>query len=83
MLDIKLTNICAVLDGSLFADGKQVETLRCLLLEDYRTGYLADNTYIDQEFLKKFSAKGICYAKNEIYAKHGRIFNSKELSLPT
>ncbi len=77
---VTITNTCAILDGSLFADGQPVETQRCLLLEDPATGYLADNSYLSQEFIQKLSIKGICYAKNEIYAKHGRMFVAKELS---
>ena len=81
---VKMTNITCVLDGSLFADGMPVETTRCSLLEDhggdmYAIGYLADNSYLDQSFISQFSAKGACFAKNEIYARHGRRFNSQEL----
>lgn len=77
---VKLTNICCVLDGSLFSDGLPVVTERGLLLEEPAIGYIADNSYLTQGFLNQFSAKGICFAKNEIYAKHGRIFSSQELS---
>lgn len=35
--------------------------------------------YLTEEDLERLTLKGICYAKNEIYARHGRIFKSQEL----
>ena len=37
------------------------------------------NRYLTEEDLEGLTLKGICYAKNEIYARYGRIFKSQEL----
>ena len=50
--------------------------------EDTRSEYIfvdADIRYLTQEEVDKLSLQAVCYAKNEIYARHGRIFLSTEL----
>lgn len=50
--------------------------------EDTRSEYIfadADIRYLTQEEVNKLSLQAVCYAKNEIYARHGRKFLSTEL----
>ena len=50
--------------------------------EDTRSEYIfadADTRYLTQEEVDKLSLQAVCYAKNEIYARHGRKFLSTEL----
>ena len=50
--------------------------------EDTRSEYNcadADIRYLTQEEVDKLSLQAVCYAKNEIYARHGRKFLSTEL----
>lgn len=50
--------------------------------EDTRNEYIfadADTRYLTQEEVDKLSLQAVCYAKNEIYARHGRKFLSTEL----
>ena len=50
--------------------------------EDTRSEYVfadADTRYLTQEEVDKLSLQAVCYAKNEIYARHGRKFLSTEL----
>ena len=50
--------------------------------EDTRSEYIfadADTRYLTQEEVDKLSLQAVCYAKNEIYARHGLKFNSTEL----
>ena len=50
--------------------------------EDTRSEYIfadADTRYLSQEEVDKLSLQAVCYAKNEIYARHGRKFLSTEL----
>ena len=50
--------------------------------EDTRSEYIfadADIRYLTQEEVDKISLQAVCYAKNEIYARHGRKFLSTEL----
>ena len=50
--------------------------------EDTRSEYIfadADIRYLTQEEVDKLSLQAVCYAKNEIYARHGRKFLSTEL----
>ena len=50
--------------------------------EDTRNEYIfadADIRYLTQEEVDKLSLQAVCYAKNEIYARHGRKFLSTEL----
>ena len=50
--------------------------------EDTRIEYIfadADIRYLTQEEVDKLSLQAVCYAKNEIYARHGRKFLSTEL----
>ncbi|MDD6615064.1 MAG: YARHG domain-containing protein [Lachnospiraceae bacterium] len=39
----------------------------------------SDCRYLTDAEVSGYSAQWLCYAKNEIYARHGRIFDSKEL----
>lgn len=39
----------------------------------------SDLRYLSESEVSGLSAKWLCYAKNEIYARHGRLFDSKEL----
>lgn len=51
-------------------------------VEDTRSEYIfadADIRYLTQEEVDKLSLQAVCYAKNEIYARHGRKFLSTEL----
>lgn len=51
-------------------------------VEDTRSEYIfadADTRYLTQEEVDKLSLQAVCYAKNEIYARHGRKFLSTEL----
>ena len=62
-----------LLDGSFFVNGQAVWS---------ETGYLlpqSSSSYLTQADLSHLTAKGICYAKNEIYARHHRLFNAQEL----
>ena len=50
--------------------------------EDTRSEYIfadADTRYLTQEEVDKLSLQAVCYAKNEIYARHSRKFLSTEL----
>ena len=50
--------------------------------EDTRSEYIfadADTRYLTQEEVDNLSLQAVCYAKNEIYARHGRKFLSTEL----
>ena len=50
--------------------------------EDTRSEYIfadADTRYLTKEEVDKLSLQAVCYAKNEIYARHGRKFLSTEL----
>lgn len=50
--------------------------------EDTRSEYIfadADTRYLTQEEVDKLSLQAVCYAKNEIYARHDRKFLSTEL----
>ena len=52
------------------------------MAEDTRSEYIfadADTRYLTQEEVDKLSLQAVCYAKNEIYARHGRKFLSTEL----
>lgn len=62
-----------ILDGSLFADGQEVQSSTGYILPD------SDSKYYTETDLAHLSRKGLCYAKNEIYAKHHRKFQSPEL----
>lgn len=46
---------------------------------DYLVPEAESRYYTDDEF-SEMSLQVLCYAKNEIYARHGRMFQSKELS---
>ncbi len=50
-------------------------------IDDFLKGYLESNnaTNASESERKKICARGLCYARNEIYARHGYIFNSNEL----
>lgn len=42
--------------------------------------YDSDNRYLTDAEVQELSLKTLCYAKNEIYARRGRIFKSQELT---
>lgn len=42
--------------------------------------YDSDTRYLTDEEVKGLSLQVVCYAKNEIYARRGRIFDSQELN---
>lgn len=42
--------------------------------------YDSDSRYLSDAEVNSLSCQMACYAKNEIYARHGRMFNSKELT---
>lgn len=42
--------------------------------------YGSDTRYISQSEVNSMTLQEICYAKNEIYARHGRLFDSQELT---
>lgn len=48
-------------------------------LSDSYVFYGSDMRYIMQSEVNTMTLQEICYAKNEIYARHGRIFDSQEL----
>lgn len=51
--------------------------------EQYDFGYVipgSDLYYLSENDISNFSAQELCYARNEIYARHGRLFQSTELS---
>lgn len=59
------------INSGLFQDGS-----------DDPDGYLlpqSRNSYLSEEDLSNLTLKGLCYAKNEIYARHGRKFKAQEL----
>ncbi|MDO4476165.1 MAG: YARHG domain-containing protein [Lachnospiraceae bacterium] len=41
--------------------------------------YDSDSRYLTEQELQALSLQELCYAKNEIYARHGRLFRSSEL----
>ena len=46
------------------------------------TGYILPQSatqYLTEEDIAHLTMKGCCYARNEIYARHGRLFNAAEL----
>ena len=50
--------------------------------EDTRSEYIfadADTRYLTKEEVDKLSLQAVCYAKNEIYARHGRMFLDREI----
>ena len=59
--------------GDFYTDGQ----------EQYKeTGYILPQSatkYLTEEDVAHLSMKGCCYARNEIYARHGRQFNASEL----
>lgn len=49
----------------------------------FSDGYVfsgSDSRYIMQSEINAMTLQEICYAKNEIYARHGRLFDSQELN---
>ena len=56
-----------------YKDGTTVNTSEYILPE-------AQYRYLEDDDLKALTLKGISYAKNELYAKYGRKFESQELS---
>ena len=59
-------------DTSFYLDGTPVGT----------DGYIipdSSSRYLTQEDLDRMTLKGLCYAKNEIYARYGRGFKAQEL----
>ena len=50
-------------------------------VEDFLNGYLENNNArnMSQGERRVLCARALCYARNEIYARHGYIFNSSEL----
>ncbi len=59
--------------GTDSADDLTVNPDTCVLAN-------SDSVYLTQEDISSMSAQELCYARNEIYARHGAIFNSTELS---
>ena len=59
--------------GDFYMDGQ----------ERYKeTGYILPQSatqYLTEEDIAHLTMKGCCYARNEIYARHGRLFNASEL----
>ena len=59
--------------GDLYTDGQ----------ERYKeTGYILPQSasqYLTEEDIAHLTMKGCCYARNEIYARHGRLFSASEL----
>lgn len=62
------------LDGSLFADGRSRTSSSGYILPD------SGSKYLQESDIAQLSLKGLCYAKNEIYARHHRKFLSAELT---
>lgn len=61
---------------------KETKAAETEAAEDTRSEYIfadADTRYLTQEEVDKLSLQAVCYAKNEIYARHGRKFLSTEL----
>lgn len=50
-------------------------------VDDFLRGYLDSNNAnnLSESEKRRICARGLCYARNEIYARHGYIFNSSEL----
>ncbi len=50
-------------------------------VDEFLSGYLDSNNAnnLSESEKRKVCARGLCYARNEIYARHGYIFNSSEL----
>ena len=71
-------------EGTLVTDEKEEmkkkeeETEKDLLSQDYILPN-SDSEYLDKSDIKGLSIKEINYAKNEIFARHGRKFKSREL----
>lgn len=59
-------------DTSFYKDGTAVAQNTFILPE-------SEYQYLSESDLSNLTLKGLCYAKNEIYARHGRKFKSKEL----
>lgn len=59
-------------DASFYKDGTVVAQNTFILPE-------SEYQYLSESDLSNLTLKGLCYAKNEIYARHGRKFKSKEL----
>lgn len=47
--------------------------------DEYLISY-SDSRYLSEQDVQGFSVQELCYAKNEIFARHGRIFQSVELT---
>ena len=58
--------------GSSRSSGSQVRTSEYIFPE-------VNSRYLSRSEVEALSLQAICYAKNEIYARHGRKFRSKEL----
>ena len=59
-------------DKGLYKDGSEISSDSFILPD-------SDSTYLSRKDLSNLTLKGLCYAKNEIYARHGRKFKAKEL----
>lgn len=46
---------------------------------DFGEDYLLDSLYIDENLLSEVTREDIMWARNEIYARHGYIFQNKEI----
>lgn len=60
-------------DGSFYKSGKIVQDNAFILPESAMM-------YLTEADLSDLTLKGLCYAKNEIYARYGRKFKSQELN---
>ncbi len=59
-----------------------VRSLADGIAQDYAESYIFPDSasrYLTDSEAAVLSARTLCYAKNEIYARHGRLFDSKEL----
>ena len=59
-------------DKGLYKDGSEISSDSYILPD-------SDGTYLSRKDLANLTLKGLCYVKNEIYARHGRKFKAKEL----
>ncbi len=59
-------------DKGLYKDGSEISSDSYIIPD-------SDRTYLSRKDLSNLTLKGLCYAKNEIYARHGRKFKAKEL----
>ena len=80
--DLSGVDLFALIPENRETEETETEEKETEAAEDTRSEYVfadADTRYLTQEEVDKLSLQAVCYAKNEIYARHGRKFLSTEL----